>query len=144
MDTQYVSEKPAFQVPLPWLDLRSATSPTIAFDAQEYVRDKILTKKGPERLVPAVWPPGCCVCGSAVTNEKAIAQVLKRRSDKAMAVRDIEVKIICQGIPCCDAHTDGVSIEHGDDLDWCLKFRSYAYRNKFRQLNPWGKNAPSV
>lgn len=87
MDIQYVSEKPAFQVPLPWRDLRSATSPTVAFNAQEYLSDKILTKKGPERLVPAVWPSGCCVCGGAVQNEKAIAQILKRRSDKVMAVR---------------------------------------------------------
>jgi hypothetical protein len=144
MDTQYVSEAPAFQVPLPWRDLGSATSPTVAFDAQEYLRDKILTKKGPERLVPAVWPSGCCVCGGAVKYERAIAQVLKRRSDKVMAVRDIEVKIICQNIPYCDAHKDGVSIDRSDGLDWCLKFRSYAYRNEFRRLNRWGKDALSV
>lgn len=144
MDTQYVSEKPAFQVPLPWRDLRTATSPTIAFNAQEYVSDKILTKKGAERLVPAVWPSGCCVCGGAVKNERAIAQALKMRSDKVMAVRDIEVKIVCQNIPYCDAHKDGVSIERGDGLDWCLRFRSYAYRNEFRRLNQWGKDATSV
>lgn len=139
MDIQYVSKEPVFQVPLPWEDLRGATAPALAFDVQDYLRDKIITKKGPERVVPAVWPPGCCVCGGRVTGERAIAQVLKKMS----TVREVEVTVICQGIPHCDAHKDGVSIARGDGLDWCLKFRSYAYRNEFRQLNEWRNDAPS-
>ena len=65
------------------------------------------------------------------------------RQDKVVTVREVEVKIIVKDIPYCDAHNDGVSIARGDGV-WCLKFRSYGYRNEFRRLNKWVHAASSV
>ncbi len=136
-----VADVPAYPAALPWDDVVENPGKTVAFSAQDVAMDKLselITRNAGVRVIDK-WPPGCSVCGAQATqSEAASAEVLIKG-------RALETKatLLAHGIPHCAAHSNGVAFgrvefagspTEGDAFG--LKFRSHAYREAFRKLNP--------
>jgi hypothetical protein len=139
MDINYMAHDPIFAVPTPWNDLDLATVPTISLPIPgPPVDPSLLEKKGQNRALSATWPKGCCICGKQETRKESVTQVVVKPPEGIGRVRDEQITLIAEGIPYCDEHTKGVKFGRIPSLKgWFLMFRSYAYRNKFREMNLW-------
>jgi hypothetical protein len=136
VEPERVLEKPTFGVKLPWNDLDLVVSATVDPSAVP-----IVSKKGPQRELPAVWPDECCVCGGEVTRRETYTRNITKAARGAQ-LRDEEVLLAANDVPYCDDHKDGVAFRtilvYGQSARRLqLLFRSHAYRNKFRALNSW-------
>lgn len=144
MDETHVADEPRFEVRLPWWDdLHAPTGATITIGGpQDYVSDRlqeaIFTRRIPDRTVSASWPKACCVCGSTPTRYEALAQQVNVGPEGVGGVRDRNVIVRVEGIPYCDQHEKGATFSTSPgECGRLLIFRSYAYRNEFRRVNPW-------
>ena len=136
-----VADTPLYPAALPWDDIVGEKSKTIALSAQDVVTDKLnelITRNDGVRLIDK-WPAGCCVCGDTASRHEntAIEVSIKGRA------LDTKATVVARGIPYCSAHKDGVAIARFDfaglphqDGGFGIKFRSHAYREAFRKLNP--------
>jgi hypothetical protein len=133
---------PLFAVPTPWPDVRNVLSSTIAFSASDYVTDAVwdaLAKKSGTRVMDAHWPPGCCVCSRPATRKDQLSLNIKM----AGAARDTLATLVVRDIPYCAEHKSGIDFgdatfdSRGHERAYVLRFRSHAYREAFRALNPW-------
>ena len=136
VETERVLQEPTFGVKLPWNDLDLVVSATVDPSAVP-----IVSKKGPQRELPAVWPDECCACGGGVTRRETYTRNITKAARGAQ-LRDEEVLLVANDVPYCDEHDRGVAfatlLVYGQSARRLqLIFRSHAYRNKFRALNPW-------
>ncbi len=80
------------------------------------------------------WPKGCCVCGKPAKNKETIKKAVSQ--DKMAGVVQ-SISTIELQIPHCGEHSGGAALDiSAEERGLSIKFRSYAYRNKFRDLNP--------
>lgn len=142
IEPERVMEKPLFAAPTPWPDVRGVISSTIAFSATDYLQDKIsefAAKKDGVKLLNARWPAGCCVCGHPATRKEQYALPVTM----AGAYRDTKATLVANDVPYCDKHRDGIAFERvvfnsgSNEKSYGILFRSHAYRESFRKLNPW-------
>ncbi|KKK61891.1 hypothetical protein LCGC14_3009790 [marine sediment metagenome] len=138
MDINHVADDPKFVVLTPWDDLNFATVPTIPLPSSGPPVDlSLIDKKGQDRVLSAIWPKGCCVCGKQATRKESVMQVVIKPPEGIGRVRDEQITLKAESIPHCDEHTKGVKFGRIRSLEgWYLMFRSYAYRNKFQEMNP--------
>ncbi|MEQ1756207.1 MAG: hypothetical protein ABL973_18960 [Micropepsaceae bacterium] len=140
--TNIVSESPVFAAALPWDDITGEPGKTIAFSAQDVVMDKLndlITRKDGIRVIDK-WPPACCVCGSSSSRHEDLALQV---SIKGRAL-DTHATVVARSVPYCGKHKDGIAFGRvdfatslfEDATSFCIKFRSHAYREAFRKLNP--------
>lgn len=143
IDPHRLAERPTYAAPTPWTDIDAARSKTIALSKEDYLSDEILIRKEGARVLDARWPEGCCICGEKATREQTVANTFVYTPPGVIRVRDKEVTVIAKGVPYCDKHQDGVAFGNTNfgnpprHYGFGLLFRSYDYRNKFMQLNPW-------
>ena len=139
MDINHVADDPKLAVPTPWNDLNLATVPTVPLPSSGPPVDlSLMDKKGRDRILTASWPEGCCVCGKKATRKESATQIVIKPPEGIGRVRGKQITLIAESIPHCDKHTKGVKFGRIPSLEgWHLMFRSYAYRNKFREMNPW-------
>lgn len=140
-----------FAAPTPWPQISSATGETISFatSAQDYVTDKVqelMVKQRGTRVLEAKWPAGCCVCGKPATRSEPFAKKVKYAdATKVVKAFDETATLLVPAVPYCDEHRDGIdfdnvlfdSVGSGGAMSYGIKFRSLAYREAFRKLNPW-------
>jgi hypothetical protein len=136
-----IADKPLYPAALPWDDIVGANAKTIALSAQDVVMDKLnelITRDDGVRVL-AEWPAGCCVCGAAASRHQDTAVEV---SIKGRAL-ETKAKVVAKGVPYCSAHNDGVAFARLDfagspfqDSGFAIMFRSHAYREAFRKLNP--------
>jgi hypothetical protein len=136
-----IADKPLYPAALPWDDIVGENAKTIALSAQDVVSDKLnelITRDDGVRVL-AEWPAGCCVCGAAASRHEttAVEVAIKGRALETKA------KLVAKGVPHCAAHKDGVAFARFDfaglpfqDPGFAVMFRSHAYREAFRKLNP--------
>jgi hypothetical protein len=131
-----LAAKPAFAAPTPWTDLKAVT----------YRSEGTLTTGSEERVLPATWPNSCCVCGEPATRLEDCTYIIYKWNGEMIRFNQTQVTLRIENVPYCGAHAEGIGIEQvnfqakGDDdlkQDLALMFRSYAYRNRFLELNPW-------
>jgi hypothetical protein len=135
-------EVPLFAVPTPWPDIRNVISSTVALSAPDYlssaVTDAIMTDKGAHVMDPR-WPPGCCVCAAPTTRNDQFALKVRMAGN----IRDSQAELIVRDVPYCDQHQEGIDFHsvtfasRGHDREFAMRFRSHAFREAFRELNPW-------
>ena len=134
--SERVLDEPTFAVELPWDDLDLVVSATVDPSAVP-----IVSRKGPKRELPAVWPDECCVCGGEVTRRETYTRGITKAA-RGARLRDEDIVLVADDVPYCDEHRNGVAFAktliYGDSARRLrLLFRSHAYRNKFRALNEW-------
>lgn len=139
---QRMHDTPYFAVPTPWPHIRRVLSSTIAFSAQDYIAnvitDAIRKDKG-TYVMDARWPPGCCVCGGPVKRRERFALTVTMPGN----IRDSKAEIVVPNVPYCAEHKDGIDFANvTPDCDayeerYAMRFRSHAFREAFRELNPW-------
>lgn len=138
-------EKPVYAAALPWGDIAGVHQNTISFSAQDYLTDTFngwLAKKEQVRVLDQ-WPRMCCVCGGNPTRNQdhAVTVLLMGR------MRETQCVIAAKGVPYCADHKDGVDFAKPDYAmgifagssaphSFAIKFRSHAFREGFRKLNP--------
>lgn len=137
-----VHDAPKFAVPTPWPDVRGVVSSNVALSSSDYVSnvitDAIRKDKGAHVMV-ARWPDGCCVCAAPVARRERFALTVTMAGN----MRDSKAELIVADVPYCDRHRDGVDFasvtldSRGTDRPYALRFRSHAFREAFRGLNPW-------
>jgi hypothetical protein len=136
-------EKPIYAAALPWDDIAGEKKGTIAFSAQDYLTDKAqdwMTKNKGVRVLDQ-WPQLCCVCGgrSARTADHAVNVLLMGSAKGVLAAK---------AVPYCAQHSEGVEFGMVDYAmgilsgsaaphSFGIKFRSHAFREGFRKLNPY-------
>jgi hypothetical protein len=55
-------------------------------------------------------------------------------------------QLIVRDVPYCNQHQDGIDFHivtfasRGHDVEFAMRFRSHAFREAFRELNPWAWN----
>jgi hypothetical protein len=141
-----------YAAPTPWPEIRTATGETISFasSAQDYVKDKLQelmsTRQRGTRVLEAKWPDGCCVCGKPATRTEPFAKKVKYAdATKLVKAFDETATLLAPAVPYCNEHRDGIdfdnvtfhSVGSGGAMSYGIKFRSLAYREAFRRLNPW-------
>jgi hypothetical protein len=141
-----------FAAPTPWPEIGSATGETISFptSAPDYLRDKLqellTVKQRGARVLEAKWPPGCCVCGKPATRTEPFAKKVKYAdATKLVKAFDETATLLAPAVPYCNEHRDGIdfdnvtfhSVGSGGSMSYGVRFRSLAYREAFRKLNPW-------
>ncbi len=142
-DPNRVEAEPQFCAPGPWADITGVLFPTIAFSADDAIRDMLTTKKGGVRMMEASWPRSCVVCGSPPTRFDEMARKIILPGRGTGWGRDTGITVAAKGVPYCDAHKDGVMFDRVHSANataspgFGLKFRSLAYRNAFMRANPW-------
>ena len=136
MDASAIASKPKFAAPTPWEDLKAVT----------YIPEGTLTTGSEDRVLHATWPNGCCVCGEPASRLEDRALLVYKWNGNLVRINQTKIILQIEGVPYCNVHSKGLTIEQinfrskGDDdvkQDLALVFRSYAYRNKFLELNPW-------
>jgi hypothetical protein len=136
LEAAALTDKPTFAAPTPWTDLKAVT----------YRPEVTLPVGSEERVLPASWPDGCCVCGEPATRLEDRTYIVYKWKGELVRINQTQVTLRIEGVPYCGTHADGLSIDQvnfqdkGDDevkQDLALVFRSYAYRNRFIELNPW-------
>ena len=145
-DLNKVSEEArfGFATPTPWKDIRNGTFDTInlATSAQDFAQDKLqelLMKDHGTRVLDARWPTGCCVCGKPATRTMPFA----KRVTFVAKTFDEKATLLAPAVPYCKDHSDGIDFDRvsfasrGDHHSFGIRFRSLAYREAFRKLNPW-------
>lgn len=135
-------ETPFFAVPTPWPDIRNVVSSTVAFSAQDYVAnvisDAMMKNKG-SHVMDARWPDGCCVCGAPAVRRETYTLNVRMAGN----IRDSHADLIVPGVPYCALHEDGIDLHRvtvdsrSHDDQFAMRFKSLAYRDAFRALNPW-------
>jgi hypothetical protein len=140
-----------FAAPTPWPEISGATGETIslATSAQDYLMDKaqeLMVRQRGTRVLEAKWPAGCCVCGKAATRTEPFAKkVTYADATKALRPFDQTATLLAPAVPYCDEHHDGIDFDNvrfdsvgtGGTSSYGIRFRSLAYRDAFRKLNPW-------
>jgi hypothetical protein len=137
-----VSDEPTFAAALRWDDIAGEKGQTVAFSKDDFLMDKlndIIARKEAVRVIDK-WPPGCCICGESATRraDHAVTVLLKGRA------RETQTIIAARGVPYCNQHEKGVAFGTVDFAVHLLnnpsvfgiKFRSHAFREAFRKLNP--------
>ena len=141
IDPNSTNLRPFYAAPTPWADIAAARSTTMTFTLEDYAFDKFMTKNEGVRVWDAKWPGGCCVCGKAKTRDETVVNTFVFTPPGLIRIRDKEAKLIAKGVPYCSEHNNGVEfgrvLFNMDQTGFGLLFRSYAYRNSFRLLNPW-------
>jgi hypothetical protein len=145
MAKDFVADRPWFAAPLPWPDVRAVQEGTVLeLSAASALARMVTTKDEGVRQLTAQWPKKCCVCGKSATRFETIAQsVTIPRFKGMMNVGDQTVTLVAPDIPHCGEHGAGVkfgrimSLASIIDIPYGLLFRSLAYRDEFRALNPW-------
>jgi hypothetical protein len=139
-----VAKNYVFGVPTPWKDVRAVTFPGGFSAPAAQLTDLVLTKKTGIRVLEAQWPAGCCVCGKPSShNERHGREVIFPREWGIINLGSQKATLVADGIPHCGEHSEGAVFDRvsfailGSDLAFGLLFRSLAYRNAFRKLNPW-------
>ena len=150
-----IAAKPEFAAPTPWTDLASVKAATTPSPGRDLVNeliteDTILLKKEDEGMVPlpvlvldARWPDECCVCGKSTTHKQVITGHFTYHPAGAPQSAEKGVTATANDVPHCDEHKDGADFgpcrfgNPKQDKGFGLRFRSYAYRNKFMELNSW-------
>lgn len=133
---------PAFGAPTPWSDLRAVTYPSYAAPAAQ-LSDMALTKNKGARRLEAQWPEGCAVCGKPATRRERVARVVIIPREWGIFNIGSQQLTLVADVPHCGEHSGGAVFERIsfgvglDDPQFGLCFRSLAYRNAFRKLNPW-------
>jgi hypothetical protein len=131
-----------FGTPTPWTDLRAITFPTI-FAPMVQLTDLALTKKAGVRVLDARWPDGCCICGKPATRRERQARVVIFPREWGIFNIGSQKATLVADVPHCGEHAGGAVFDRvsfailAGDPDFGLCFRSLAYRNAFRKLNPW-------
>jgi hypothetical protein len=136
------NETPKFAVPTPWPDIRGVLSTNVALSASDYVSnvvsDAIRKDKG-THVMEARWPRGCCVCGGPVQRRERFSMTVTMAGN----MRDSKAALVVPDVPYCDRHRDGIDFSsvtpdsRGNDSHYAMRFRSHAFREAFRELNPW-------
>ncbi|HTW35175.1 MAG TPA: hypothetical protein VMD53_11210 [Rhizomicrobium sp.] len=132
----------AFGAPTPWSDLRAVTYPSISVPMVQ-LTDLALTKNKGARVLEAQWPDGCCVCGKPATRRERVARVVIIPREWGILNVGSQKLTLVADVPHCSEHSGGAAFERIsfavglDDPQFGLCFRSLAYRNAFRKLNPW-------
>jgi len=134
---------PYWAAPTPWPDIHVTMSKMVAFSAFDFAQDKLIElmmKKAGNKELGAHWPAGCCVCGKPATRTDTLVMPVTVGGQ----FRDSKATLIARDIPYCAEHKDGIAFDNvlsfnsrGDHHSFGIKFRSLAYRDKFRELNPW-------
>jgi transcription elongation factor Elf1 len=137
-----VHDAPKFAVPTPWPDIRGVVSSNVALSSSDYVSnvitDAIRKDKG-AHVMDARWPDSCCVCAAPVARRECFALTVTMAGN----IRDSKAELIVPDVPYCDRHRDGVDFadvapdSRGAAHQYVLRFRSHAFREAFRRLNPW-------
>ena len=141
MDPSSIASAPVFAAPTPWVDLKAVT----------YTPAGSFVTGGEVRLLHAKWPNVCCVCGEPASRVEAGSYDVYKWNGELVRVNQRRITLQFEGVPYCDVHSKGFTLEKisfpskGNDIsdvkeDLALLFRSYAYRNKFLELNPWPWN----
>lgn len=137
-----IHETPFFAVPTPWSDIRGVISSTIALSASDYVSDVItdaVMKDKDVRIMEPRWPLGCCVCGAPATRKDQPSFKIRMAGN----VRDSQTELVVRDAPYCAQHQEGIDFHNvmfdsqGHDSAFAMRFRSHAFREAFRELNPW-------
>jgi len=133
-----------FGAPTPWKDIRAVTFPTVFAALPTQLTELALAKKAGIRLLEAQWPAGCSVCGQPATRHERQARVIViPREWGIFNIGSQKITIMADGIPHCSEHSGGAVFDRIAfavslaDPAFGLNFRSLAYRNAFRKLNPW-------
>jgi hypothetical protein len=135
-------DTPAFAVPTPWPEIRNVVSSNVALSASDYlsnvITDAIRKDKG-THVMDARWPRGCCVCAGPVTRR----DIYTLNVTMAGNIRDSKAELVVPDVPYCDRHQDGIDFSSitlsssSEGHPYAMRFRSHAYREAFRELNPW-------
>jgi hypothetical protein len=139
-DPERIRDVPTYAVPTPWEDLGIVTSPILPLHSsfQEAATETAMTTSGKRRHWKPMWPPGCCVCGSAAERRKSFCTSIV----KHLKVFKQEIEIVLENVPYCGEHDDGVDMktvmfpDQPHNMRFGLLFRSFRYRNEFLELNP--------
>jgi hypothetical protein len=136
-----LASEPSFAAPLPWTDLGLISFPNIPMSANDVISDAVLTKEAGHRVLSCHWPMTCCVCGKSPRKMKVHKRVVIYRGKSRFYFRDKQITLVAQGIPYCDEHDNGacfnkVFFADSGPSGFGLLFRSLAYRNAFREMNP--------
>ena len=145
MANDFVADRPWFAAPLPWPDVRAVQEGAVLeLSAASALARMIGTRDEGVRALNVQWPNEGCICGKAASRTEVIARaVVIPRFKGALNVGDQKVTLVARDIPHCDAHREGVvfgrimSLASLVAIPYGLLFRSLAYRNEFRSLNPW-------
>lgn len=134
LDENMITNEPYFPVELPWDDLDRVVSPSLGFSPTDFANTF-----GPPRIIPAIWPPGCCVCGQTATKDENTSMTVIK-SGRFLNQR---FSINANGVPHCTQHSGGVSVSF-DTVGSAdsgrapmLLFRSYRYYKSFQRANRW-------
>ena len=136
MDPASIASAPIFAAPTPWVDLKAVT----------YTPAGSFVTGGEVRVLHAKWPDACCVCGEPTSRREDVSYNVYKWNGELVRVNQRRITLQFEGVPYCDVHSKGFTLDKisfpskGDDdlkQDLALLFRSYAYRNKFLELNPW-------
>jgi hypothetical protein len=92
----------------------------------------------------ADWPKTCCVCNRPADQGEQIATSVKIPWNFGILnLGEKKVTLVAKDVPHCREHQKGAAfdriemISDGRSMPFGLKFRSLAFRNEFRKLNPW-------
>jgi hypothetical protein len=137
--------EPEFAAPTPWTDMARPMGTVLHFDMTAALTEMVTTKNVGTRVLDALWPPGCCVCGKAATRAETISTHFSftPRGGGFRQLPRQEATVVAEGVPHCDEHKVGARFDRtqfsnpGHDTIVGLKFRSYAYQIEFRNLNAW-------
>jgi hypothetical protein len=145
-----VSEEACFAMDVPWNDLdRCTVAPLLGGPARVFPKHE-------SRLVPAVWPQKCCICGSTTTTAETVSITLQKHG----GFRSLFINICLKDVPYCEEHKSGLFGRKGGQAagvtfpslceydcrsrdsfratnSWPIIFRSYRYYNEFREANHW-------
>jgi hypothetical protein len=137
MDPAAIAATAKFAAPTPWEDLKQVT----------YTPQGTLITGGEVRVLHATWPNVCCVCGEPASRVEDRYVEIYKWNGELIRVNQTKITLQINGVPYCGVHSKGFAIEQidfrskGDEsdikTDLALLFRSYDFRNKFLELNPW-------
>lgn len=72
------------------------------------------------------FPPGCVVCGAPATQDLPVS------AHQTIGIASTSITVY---VPHCAAHDDGAAVVCGVATGTAILFRSYAYRQAFKELN---------
>jgi hypothetical protein len=145
MDDRCIAAEPTFAAPTPWNDVlvvKGRSRFRYATDVADLTREA-LTKEEGLRVLSAVWPNQCCVCGIPAVRRETITCRAELQANSAVNIRHREANISADGVPYCADHKEGVAFgvirfaNAAHETGFGIKFRSLRYRNLFAGENPW-------
>jgi hypothetical protein len=131
-----IAPEPAFGAPTHWPDVVNVTFPGIMAPS--------LTIPAGARVLEAQWPSECCVCNRPADHGEQIAVTVKIPWNFGILnLGEKKVVLVAKDAPHCRQHKGGAAFSRiemaseGRSMPFGIRFRSLAFRNKFRRLNPW-------